>query len=265
MNNELYYIDDAMSEKPSNVHFSLHEHDDYEIYLFLNGDAKYIVEGSTYNLKPYDIILIKKNEMHRVYHNSSTLYKRIVINVLPEFFRKNNCREYEKYFLDPESGNKIDASVVRSAGIYDAFMRLKKYTNNFKNVYTPVANGIITEILYLISTVDVFLQADDKNTVLQEIISYINSNYHNDITLEALSNKFYINKYHLCHIFRRETGLTVHQYITRIRISKAKELERGGTSPGKIAGQVGFKTYSAFYRAYVNVVGKSPTSQKNRL
>ena len=37
-------------EKPTNDSFHLHNHDDYEIYLFLEGDTKYIIEGVTYNL-----------------------------------------------------------------------------------------------------------------------------------------------------------------------------------------------------------------------
>ena len=38
----------------------------------------------------YDMIIIRKHEMHRVFHNSSTMYRRFVLNVSPEFFIKKD-------------------------------------------------------------------------------------------------------------------------------------------------------------------------------
>ena len=67
-----YDATELIMENPSNVNFQLHNHDSYEIYMFLEGDAKYIVEGNTYSLEPCDMIIIRKHEMHRVFHNSST-------------------------------------------------------------------------------------------------------------------------------------------------------------------------------------------------
>ena len=46
---------------PSNSNYQLHRHEEYEIYMFLEGDSKYVVEDKTYPLKPDDIIIIKKN------------------------------------------------------------------------------------------------------------------------------------------------------------------------------------------------------------
>ena len=95
MNISFYAFGDNTTENPSSEKFRLHVHDNYEIYLFLEGDCKYVVEENVYDLAPCDIIIIKKNQLHRVYHNSPTRYRRIVINIPPEFFAINNCREYE--------------------------------------------------------------------------------------------------------------------------------------------------------------------------
>ena len=56
--------------------FKLHVHNDYEIFMFLEGDAKYVVEENTHALKPDDIIVIRKHQMHRIYHNSDKKYRR---------------------------------------------------------------------------------------------------------------------------------------------------------------------------------------------
>ena len=50
------------TKKPNLNMFTPHTHNNYEIFCFLSGDAKYFVEGNIYNLKPGDILIIKKSE-----------------------------------------------------------------------------------------------------------------------------------------------------------------------------------------------------------
>ena len=114
--NKLYTLEETVTEKPSNNHkfFQLHDHDNYEIYMFLEGDTKYVIEENVYNLSYGDLIVIRKNQLHRTYHNTPTRYKRIILNVSPEFFSENNCPTYEKIFTDINSniGGKIDYQIV---------------------------------------------------------------------------------------------------------------------------------------------------------
>ena len=65
-----YTINESFNFAPTNANFQLHNHNDYEILLFLEGDARYIVEDNIYTLEPGDLILIRKHEFHRIYHNS---------------------------------------------------------------------------------------------------------------------------------------------------------------------------------------------------
>lgn len=247
-----------VDECPSNENFRLHSHENYEIYLFLEGDTKYIVEEKTYTLKPYDIIVIRKNEMHRVFHNGISRYKRFVINVSPEFFEIHNCKEYEKQFLTVGDGNKIEADTVLSSGIYDAFMRLKKYSKNCKETSSPISISIITEILYLLSDTKSYTVGDSKSTAVSSVMEYLNANFREDIKLEELEKMFFISKYHLCHAFKKATGLTVHGYITRKRINYVKELVKSGDKLGQAYSRAGFNSYSSFYRAYMNEYGAPP-------
>ncbi len=88
MRASLYYSYEATSNNVSNAHthYQLHSHDEYEIYIFFEGDSKYVVEENTYTLKSGDIIIIRKHELHRVYHNSLAKYHRMVFMISPEFF-----------------------------------------------------------------------------------------------------------------------------------------------------------------------------------
>lgn len=249
------------NEKPSNRYFSLHNHDDYEIYLFLEGDTEYIVEGRTYSLEPHDMIIIRKHEMHRAFHRSNAKYKRIVINLSPEFFKTHHCEGYEEQFLSTDAANKIDSETVMASGIYDAIVRLGEYSSNYTDLSNPVSQSVLVEILYLINSIRRFSGADDKRGQLGEIINYINNHFTENITLDMLQKRFFISKYHICYIFRKGTGMTVHQYITRKRITLARELEREGRSISEASSMAGFNSYSSFYRAYVKEYGNSPKNK----
>ena len=154
---------------PSNSNYHLHCHDEYEIYMFLEGDSKYVVEDKTYQLNPDDIIIIKKNEMHRVWHNSSTPYRRLIINVSPEFFKENACQEYEGVFLETKHsyGNKIHAELVHASGLYDAIQRFGVFTDAFVNFQAPVAKSGLIEILYYINKISSFEPPRETESTIQ--------------------------------------------------------------------------------------------------
>ena len=76
--------------------------------------------------------------------------------------------------------------------------------------------------------------------------------------LDELERIFFISKYHLCHIFKQATGLTVHGYITDKRLTYAYELYGEGKNLSDAAALAGFSCYSAFYRAYTKKYGMPP-------
>ena len=80
-----YQVSETIEETTNNDSFHLHDHKLYEIMFFLEGDSKYIVEGKEYFLESGDIIIVRKQEMHRIFHNSNAKYRRMVLFVEPEF------------------------------------------------------------------------------------------------------------------------------------------------------------------------------------
>lgn len=255
-----YRIEEAIEEFTSNDSFFLHDHDSYEILFFLEGDSKFVIEGKEYFLESGDVIIVRKHEMHRMYHNSNAKYHRMILMVNPEFFINHNCPNYEFQFLNTKMGiaNRIKSDYVRSCGLYDAFMRLKKYSGNYTLPEEPVVDALVMMILYLINQVGHFSSSDGHDTHVEQVISYINNHYTENIDLEILANTFFISPNYLCRIFRKATGLTVHDYIRRKRLSKVRELRANGKSISEAAMLSGFHDYSSFYRTYKKMMGCSP-------
>lgn len=98
-----------------------------------------------------------------------------------------------------------------------------------------------------------------------EIINYIHENYADELSLDSISQRFYINKYSLCEIFKKVSGTTPNQYIINCRVQKAKELLLNGASVERACAESGFNNLSHFSRIFKSKVGQSPKQyQKNQ-
>ena len=256
---ELYTCYMVTTSKASNKKFSLHTHNDYEIFFFLQGDAEYIIEEKKYLLSPGDMIIIKKQKMHKIHHLSDKKYQRLIINISPEFFVQNNCTQFEKIFLPSflNTGEKISAEIVKKSGVYNALSRFIEYSNSCITPYTAISKSILIEILYLLNNISTFEEADATSKNMTDIVQYINANFTDKITLDFLCDKFYISKYYLCRSFKKVTGVTVQQYIKEKRLVKAIELRENGLLLTEAALLAGFENYSSFFRAFTQTTLKS--------
>jgi len=77
--------------------------------------------------------------------------------------------------------------------------------------------------------------------------------------LDNISTNFFINKYHLAHLFKKVTGYSLKQYITLKRISYARELLcLSDKSITQIASDCGFNSTSNFIRSFKSIEAETP-------
>lgn len=244
----------------SNDNFKLHTHDFYEIYIFMEGDACHLVEGSEYQLAPFDMILLRPDELHRVKHKSQGRYRRTVMSVTENFFKEEGCEKYRELFWRRKCGqnNKIEGKICFASGISDCVDRIKKYSDGYKNFSEPSVRSCFVELLYLIDRASEFSESADKKGKVGEIIEFINDSFKEPLSLTVVAEKFYMSKAYLGRIFKKATGFTVGEYITRKRIMETEKLCRQGEDISNACIDSGFSDYSSFYRAYVKERGASP-------
>ena len=92
----------------------------------------------------------------------------------------------------------------------------------------------------------------------QLITDYVAGHLDADLSLDTLSRELYLNKYHIAHLFQENTGLSLHQYITKKRLSACVDAMQSGKRISEIWSQFGFLNYSSFYRAFRKEYGCSP-------
>lgn len=250
-------------QNPDRAGFELHTHDDrLEIILFIRGNCEFRVEGTTYEVKPYDIIIVHESEMHIMFQKKPIeTYERLVIHVRRRFFYENNCEEFLEPFLKRPLGvnNIIPSHIVRERNLQGVVSSIDAYIEENDSMIYTALKGKVFEILYNLNRIatkrEEVLINNDK---IKDIIMYINDNIKDDLSLDMLAERFYISKYHLCHIFKAHSGLTVTKYINRKRIMIVRELVMSGMSLTDASMEAGFGNYSDFYRAYVKETGVSP-------
>ena len=67
----------------------------------------------------------------------------------------------------------------------------------------------------------------------------------------------------MMRLFRRETGTTVHGYLTERRLALARELMADGLSATDACFRSGFRSYCSFTRAYGKQFGATPTGRRD--
>jgi two-component system response regulator YesN len=96
--------------------------------------------------------------------------------------------------------------------------------------------------------------------IFEKAVEYINENFRKGITLEDVSDHIHISPYYFSHGFKKFTGITFIEYLTKIRIKEAKKLLlTTDLNIGEIGKQVGYDDPNYFGRVFKNMEGVPPS------
>jgi AraC-like DNA-binding protein len=269
---QLFHLKDKKNQE-----FEFHYHDFNKIIIFLSGDVTYLIEGKAYNLKPWDILLVNNHDVHKPIINPAKTYERIIIWADSNFIDNHsyeNCDLLTCFKLANEkSFNLIRLETNFQDNIKFIIESLENSFNSNNFGSKLLSNSLFIQLLIYLNRVHLDnAYINDENSLnlkydkqIETILKYINNNLCEDLSIETLSQKFYLSKYYLMHKFKRETGYTVHNYVNQKRLLLAKDLIKSGESITKVYTLCGFNDYSSFLRSFKNMFNQSPStfSSKN--
>lgn len=90
--------------------------------------------------------------------------------------------------------------------------------------------------------------------------AFLRENMTRNISLDELAALSSLSPWHFLRIFRDETGLPPHAYLTQLRVRKAERLLRAGHSPSMAAAEAGFADQSHLTRWFRRIVGATPAA-----
>ena len=98
-----------------------------------------------------------------------------------------------------------------------------------------------------------------NNTLIQEAMRFIENNFDQDINLEAAAAFVHLNSQYFCRYFKSKTGVNFTEYLSSLRIKKAKEmLIDTNENITEISMSVGYTDSSYFGKVFLRIVGMTP-------
>lgn len=248
--------------------FEIHYHDFNKIIVFVSGEVTYIIEGKSYKLKPWDILLVGKNDLHLPIISPTTPYARMILWLNPLFLKrhnKDNCDLLNCFQLASERKlNLIRLDNKHINSLRQNLIDLEEEIEDKAFGSTILRNALFLQFIVKINRlflgIDINKNIDDirYDSRIEDVLSFINSNLEKDLSIGMLSKAFYLNKYYLMHLFKEETGYTLYSYILKKRVIKASDLIKSNMQSGEVCSKCGFRDYSSFVRAFKNEFGLSP-------
>lgn len=266
MQREDFEIFHYREPRPEEV--EVHHHDFYEVYLFLGGKAEYWVEGQLFRLQPGDLLLINPMEIHRpIFKGEDSVYERIVLWIDKNYLEtlSANGVALTRCFDNtiPTHTNLLRPTAAKRPEIIARMGELvrESYGNDYGSHLC--ASGILLQFMVEVNRMALNAHAptperEEPSKLVSDVLSFINENYSEDLSLEGIAEQFFISKYHLSHEFNRTVGVGVYRYIILKRLLMAKQLLENGMSPGEVYGKCGFRDYTTFFRSFKAEYGISP-------
>ena len=243
-----------------------HFHDFDKITIFIRGKVTYMIEGKSYDLKPYDIVLVEHNDIHKLTVDNSEIYERIIMYISPNFINAYRSDDYDLSYCfqkaKKEGSNVLRIPSLEKSSLFHSITRLEQSFSD-----DAYAADLFRQILFLEFMIHLnraamknrleYIDTAEHNDKVIRILDYINEHLTEDLSIDHIAEHFYLSKYYMMRLFKQETGYTIGNYISSKRLLLAKELILSGTPALQACFDCGYKDYSTFSRAYKSLFKES--------
>lgn len=243
----------------------MHIHDCYELYYSISGGKQFLIDNRFYPIEPGDLFIINQYESHKLTQVDSQIHERIVVSIHPDYTRKLSTPETDLDFCFTHRPEHFSHRVSLNREQQNRFLYyVDKITSANSYAHDIVEQAAFMELLVMINLLastneeEANVSSYHYNHQVDDILAYINANISQPITIEQLSEHFYLSQSYICRIFKAATSTTINKYITARRISIAKALLNEGVSIFEAYERSGFTDYSNFFKAFTRAVGVSP-------
>ena len=278
------YINKAIEQ----VSPHLHVHDFLEIAYVSSGRGIHILGNQKYDVSKGDLFVINYDVEHEFRSVEGSNDNLIIYNCVfrPEFldYTLINCKDFKDiayHFLfnslfPQERGPVNDLKLIGGDGEDIEQIYIKMYNEYmYKNSgYIEILRAYLIELLVTIFRKYKKSEALDahrhteyrKKELIEEAISYMHENYEKDIKLDELSMMSFFSRNYFCRLFKDVAGVTVVEYIQKLRIQNAcRLLKETSDTVAEISNQVGYEDSKFFTKLFKRYTGHTPSAYRRLL
>ncbi len=268
---ELQMVDPAaeifQTDCVSRISAPLHSHPFLEI-LYSEGscDADFLVGTSQYRLQPGDILLIPPETRHAVFYSADSndsfrgytlwIHPDLIDTLLTHFSylrQHRNFRNFPFCLHARDFGGSHPEELFKYAA-----QEAKMHSPGYESALTGIIILLLTNLTRILDHLSLPSDVPEKKELLNQILAHVEEILFQQFTLWDVANHFQISESTLGHLFTKKLGISFYQYVLQRRLSEARSMILDGTPIELASSQVGFRDYSAFYRAFKREYGMSP-------
>ncbi|PKV49946.1 AraC family transcriptional regulator [Aquimarina sp. MAR_2010_214] len=258
-----------------------HNHNYFEIIFIEKGNGYHTINGIRFPYKENDIFLLAPEDTHHfeiekrtnfTYFKFTELLFSSKVN-LPD--RKYWLQRIEQLLHQPNiiPGDVISHEEDRNI-IWDIHNVVLEEFKNEKVYYQEIISNAISTILSIIvRNIAEKYNSQQKNILvshnkIDSILSHIRQNvYDNDLTkINFLANKFNMSQSSISTYFKRKTGESIHQYVTKYKMKLVEyRLQHTEFTIAEIAYQLGYTDESHLTKTFKKHFSMSPKQYRNEM
>jgi xylan 1,4-beta-xylosidase len=228
----------------------------------LNGDAIITLDSRNHYLSDKDVLLFKPNEYYHLKSDTSALILELTFDYV--FFKETFSGDYERLLCNSILDQEHDYMTLR---MHLAETAIVHYSDVYENRFYLLSNifqlfhYLNNEFIRTISEEEEPLSKQQRK--INRIISYLQKNYQNTISLQDLATYMDFTPQYLERLMKQSLNATFYDYLNQLRLQAAYELLNNTThSLNYIALCCGFPNLSSFQNSFTNKYGINPSKYK---
>ena len=263
-----YHIENAGRSFQIPVHW----HDEFEIIYVRSGFLTVSISGESYIGKTGEAFVVSPGNLHLMGSQSGTVdYYTFLFPLKYISFRTDDMLD-EKLLEPLNSGHLMICPRVKDTAKELCEQLIEIYEAKKDESESKITTQVRTKIILLQFILEMwergFVIENDKsgrNTIEKEMISYIQQNFMEKISLKEFSEQFHLSEKYISRYFKEHFHITLSQYITHLRLEHAKQLLQDTDIPvTEIAMQSGYQNVSYFIRSFKKTYGVSPLKYRKK-
>ncbi len=261
---EPFVVLDIMSTQESKKNILNHWHDELEIVYIVKDSSMHYIDGKCYQSKEGSVLLTNSNSIHSIVPSNDEIVEGdllAIVLLIHDEFLKEFIPEFENiYFLNEDINNREEIKKI-IIELYTYSRSVNKTKNG--NLY---AKSLLLKLLYFLleegtmeRSLVMPIQVEKDIYRIKGVIQYIEKNYNNKLVQEEIAKKFYFSREHFSKYFKKCTGTTFTEYLTKYRLKHATdELLKTDKTISEIALNNGFSDDRRFIIAFKKYYNTTP-------
>ncbi len=248
-----------------------HSHDAYEIYYLVFGNRRFFINDSIYYIKPGDLVLIPKGEIHRTSFDSDATHERVYVYFSEGYLADLVNRYGRRTVLECFAASHVSVPSNRRGYLEDLFARMENEYEHGDRFSDLILRNCLTELLaFILRCREYQDQAGEAITGgdarMQEAARYIAREFRHELTLDSVAAVMGLSPPYFSRKFKESTGFGFKEYLVHVRIRNATALLLETQKPvSQIAYDCGFNNGNYFGDVFARLKGVSPSRYRKRM